>query len=371
MNTIKDNAIKSLSEIAAAIDGETKRDFVVPRQNLRVQEDGNTVVVLDRNGDDVYETLPINSHARGQLNQSIAPGFDRYARHLIENGHTAEYAGQVNFNLRNEGDKRALLRTRENGEPAHIRAVVSDAYKTIDDDLVFGSALPLIADRLDDFRALGGRRTETQTQLRIISRSPLGQVGDRRLYGGFSIRNSEVGCGFARFEAFLFDSFCENGCIFGKRSIADVKWAHRGARISTDFGQVLEARWKQAELDSIRGAVVDATQLALSSESYSELFALSQSAWSDGIDERTLGEGGVSGVIERVGKQLGLTKTEVETAKVEFRGGENNRYGVQAAITQAAQRIDSYDRRVDLERAGGDLLGWDSKQWERVALLAA
>ena len=66
----------------------------------------------------------------------------------------------------------------------------------------------------------------------------------------------------------------------------------------------------------------------------------------------------------------GNDKVEVEAAKIAFRSGEENRYGIQPAITQAAQGVDSFDRRVDLERAGGELLSWDSKQWEKIALLA-
>jgi hypothetical protein len=44
---------------------------------------------------------------------------------------------------------------------------------------------------------------------------------------------------------------------------------------------------------------------------------------------------------------------------------------VQAAITRLAQDAKSYDRRIELEQAGGAVLTMTDAQWNRVADLKA
>ena len=52
-------------------------------------------------------------------------------------------------------------------------------------------------------------------------------------------------------------------------------------------------------------------------------------------------------------------------------GDESHAYGVQAAITRLAQDADSYERRVELEEAGGKVLEFSNRAWNAVASLTA
>ena len=53
-----------------------------------------------------------------------------------------------------------------------------------------------------------------------------------------------------------------------------------------------------------------------------------------------------------------------------YQGGENA-FSVQAAITRLAQDAESYDKRVELEEAGGKILEMNEKVWNSVKALAA
>ena len=59
--------------------------------------------------------------------------------------------------------------------------------------------------------------------------------------------------------------------------------------------------------------------------------------------------------------------SEEETNRLMMLSGDEaqTRFGVQAAVTQMAQEAKSYDRRIELERAGGDILS-DNKLWAAI-----
>jgi rRNA maturation endonuclease Nob1 len=162
----------------------------------------------------------------------------------------------------------------------------------------------------------------------------------------------------------LVDSFCENGCIFSKTVIADVKYAHRGTRISTDFGPVIENRFKQAELNSIKSAIEESTRLACEETNFEAFKTLIESS-----NERKI-DGSIPQVLERVGKHIGLSKTDVEGVKVAMNFDEATQFGVQAAITKLAQSVKSYDKRISLEEAGGKVLEMGAHTWEAINKLA-
>ena len=179
--------------------------------------------------------VPFNAHFQSQASASLAKGLDTFTRDCLSKGRADLVVDVRNRLFRDQGDRRCMVRTIArpgNGMPTHGRALLSDAYRRIDDDQVFGAALPIIAEHRDKFRAMGGKRTDYKTHMKIISREPVFEIksGDRlrRFHVGFSMSNSEVGCGFSEAHAFFSDSFCLNGCIFSQKSIVDMRMAHRG-----------------------------------------------------------------------------------------------------------------------------------------------
>ena len=76
-------------------------------------------------------------------------------------------------------------------------------------------------------------------------------------------------------------------------------------------------------------------------------------------------------IIERLGKRHKLSEAEIEIVKEEFIGGERHAYGIQAAFTAAAQKVETFERRADLDRIGGEILEQNDQQWENLIALTA
>ena len=346
------------------IQGRTKHDYVSARNRIQVEAvDDDVGLSLDGK----YR-FQMNKHARTQLNQTIASGFATYSEWLLENGRRDIYISNVNDALTRDR-KKSQVRTITMPDGRQVaRGIMSDMFKPIDDDIIYGTAIPVISEFANSFRTIGGNRTDTNSYLKIVSRNPVFELniaGRKHPFSaGFMMKNSEVGCGFCEFVAFLTDHFCSNGVIFSKTVIADVKYAHRGARISTDFGLVMEDRFKQAEIDSVRAIISEATRLACTRSSY-EVFC--QYILASAARKIT---GDAPRTIEAVCKMLGLTNEEVENVKIHLDAADMSQFGVQAAITSYAQTVESYEKKIALEEAGGKLLEFNEKMWQSANLLA-
>lgn len=358
----------NLGEILNSIQGRTKLDYVAPRSKIQMSASEGDVTELTLSLDGTYNFTP-NSHCIRQLNESIAPGFGTYGKWLIENGRHDVYVRDVNDALSKDGKRKSQIRTLTLPDGKHIaRGLMSDMFKPIDDDLIYGVAIPIISEFADSFKTIGGNRTDTNSYLKIVSRNPMFEVeiaGKTRAFSaGFMMKNSEVGCGYCEFVAFLTDHYCNNGVIFNKTVIADVQYVHKGARISTDFGLVLEDRFKRAELDSVKAVISDATRIACTTNNYQEFCRQIVAAGARKIT------GDVPKTIDAICKTLGLTREESESVKIHMDSTDLSQFGVQSAITSYAQQVESYEKKIALEEAGGKLLEFSDKVWQSANLLA-
>ena len=354
-------ANKDLNEVLQSIQDSHAVDYACPRNQLRFnyEEDAGYSIGLG----DRYR-FPTNRHFNKQLAQRCAPGMTAYSRHLHGTGQHELLCHNVNRQLeRDEGN--AMVRTLGRSEDAFARAIMSDKYKVVDDKEVFDVALPIIGEQGNVFRTLGGNRTDIRTYAKFISRSPLLEVGKRTMYAGFQLSNSEVGQGSATFKAFIFDSFCENGCTFGNIGLFSAKFVHRGAALTTKFGPVFGDQFKLAELAAIRSAIADATRKALDPQYHAQIAEIIER----GHERKVTGD--LPTVLDEVGRRVGLNDGEREQALLHMDGDEAHAYGIQAAITRLAQDAPSYERRAELEEAGGKVLEFSNRAWNSVASLAA
>jgi hypothetical protein len=342
-----------------------KQDYVAPRSKITLEREKEDILMVNMGGE--YR-FPMTEHANGQLDASIAPGFITYSRWLREKGDFDTYVHNVNKALGSDA-KKAQIRTVERESGGVARAVLSDMFKSIDDDIVFGTAIPAISEHSDRFKAIGGNRTDIKTYLKVVTRNPVFSIetgGKKRDFSaGFIMSNSEVGMGYCEFLAFFTDNYCNNGCIFSKSVIANVKYAHRGTRISTDFGLIMGDRVKTAEMESIRGVILDASNIACSFGGYEPIMEMIKTS-----AMKKISGGNHSAVIEAVSENLGLTKDECEKVKCHYDNDSGSMFAIQAAITRLAQDSGSYDRKVQLEIAGGNLLSMPDRQWSALASLA-
>ena len=76
--------------------------------------------------------------------------------------------------------------------------------------------------------------------------------------------------------------------------------------------------------------------------------------------------------IEVVTKQLLLNQSESDSILNHLiQGGDTSVWGVANAVTRLAHDVDDYDRSVELERAGHDVISLKPSQWRELGALAA
>jgi len=359
-------------KLYSRIMGLKREDYAVPASMLRVEAVGDDKLGFDaRRSDDDDLRWMATEHASGQLCKTLSPGLESFTDELVrrnQNGLRAQILQRM-LVLPDEERKFQIRTIQPNGRRL-ARAVVSDSYKPIDDDFLINPMVDLISDQSKAWRALGGQITDTHTRIKYITREPaIRNVGPnhRDLFVGFLYKNSEVGVGFSEFAAFMFDSFCENGCVFGQKNLVSIRHLHRGPRIESDFGLISEERLQRLEMETIRHSVAEATNKILSSDLTTDLRNLIEK------NETRKLEGGGEKVVEHIknlGTFAGLTKGESESVVAHWDSREPTAFGVSSAITRLAQEKKTYEGRSRLEVAGGKLLEMKDNRWDSVMALA-
>lgn len=118
-------------------------------------------VCLDQGGDFLVNLggdykFPFNSHFQRQISGTLAPGLERFGRELLQRGETDLFVENHNRLLSQGRGRKAQIRTITYGMPQSGRVFLSDAYRSIDDDIVFGEALPGLPKHKSTFKAIGG-----------------------------------------------------------------------------------------------------------------------------------------------------------------------------------------------------------------------
>lgn len=344
-----------------------RSDYAVPASRLRAEQAGQNIGLTTDNGLQWLST----PYAIGQLSDRLSKGLRSFGDEMISRNNADIYVSTLNELLeRDDKQQRFQVRTIQPNGARLARAVVSDKFKPIDDDIIVPPMVDLLADNSKQWRSLGGQITDQRTYLRFISREPairnIGPNG-RNWFIGFQYSNSEVGQGLCRFDLFFFDSFCENGCVFGQKSILDVNFRHVGARIKTAFGLISDERIQQAEQASIAGLISDATRQVMSADFGDKVRQHLERSQS----RRLAGVGDLSETIRQVGKSVGLTSKEQESALLHWDSREDSAFGIANAITRTAQDAKDYSSRVRLESAGGNVLEMSDKKWKSIMALAS
>lgn len=361
----------SIQDFARDVNTAPKRDVIVSASSLTVDaplgERGNPFVVSQEN--ELVWDSPVTPHAADQLYGYVGKGFISYGRQLASEGNYELLDRNVRERFEQLGDKKFLLRGHGVGSDAVTRALLSDKYKIIDTDQVLDAALPVISDK-ERFKALGGGRSQTKDFMKFIERSPSFSVRDqqgrnREFSVGFVFSNSEVGAGYTNFELFISDHFCMNGCIFAKTLLAQAKLMHRGSTLVSGLDGFIDRDVHGVAEAKILQGIQNATRKACSWEGTQKIKELVEASF------RPI-EAAPDKVIREVGKRLALPEKTVDAVMADYvAGGNQNVFGVQAAITSVAQKQNTYQDRIDLEKAGGSVMEYSASAWKSIEALAA
>lgn len=264
----------------------------------------------------------------------------------------------VNHWLKASGREQRLVRTLD----GDVRAILSDRYRPLDNHDLMEAVLPLITGDTD-YRVASCEVTDRRLYVQVVNDriTTHVKVGDE-VQAGIVISNSEIGDGSLRIEPMVYRLSCTNGMIRGEA----IRKYHVGRAGNSDLDNAIEfyrdetrkaddrAFWMKVQ-DAVRGAFDETRFLALVRQM-------------EGATKDVLpADADLPAVVQVVGSRFGFTEAEKKLVEGHFlRGGDFSRYGLMNAVTRSAQDVESYDRAIELERFGGDVL--DMKTAELVVV---
>ena len=223
----------------------------------------------------------------------------------------------------------------------------------------------------DQFRSIGGYRTDNQSYLKMVTREPLFGIQvdgrERNFSLGFIVSNSEVGQGFCKIDVLMIDRYCTNGCIFSSQAVGKFKVMHRGRNfsdlVSGVLNQAIDSR-DSLELERVSAAIRKSVTAALNKDLYLGYESAVRSAASLRIDDPEI-------YARVIGRHLNLREAETKAiAQRLIETGDRTLFGVQAALTDAAKYAETYDRKLELERCGGKIFTEIPSRWSAIQKLA-
>lgn len=353
---------------------QTKRDTVVDSRTLRASVHGDTqkVMKLSVSFEGAgTEDMELTAWAHRQAAEKCGIPMNYYRKMLA--GHTNLLAQNVNEWI---GEKeRRMVRTMD----GKIRAILSDKYRTIDnEDLMFialqkfrdhdaiiercdlsdthmyiKAIVPDLSVDVNEYRKSKDWRLQVQEQGHKWL--DIGDDGADILQGGLVIRNSEVGASRFAIEPFVLRLKCNNGLI-GMDSFAKT---HLGARL--DIGDITSDRTKALEDETLVSTIHDYINAAFDKERF---IAWARNGLTDKIGAEITAP---MNAIANVCKNFKMTDGEKDNILNTFiNNKDNTQYGLVNAITQTARDTPSYDRQIELEKIAGSLVETHAADLDRL-----
>jgi hypothetical protein len=328
-----------------------KADFVTDTRAMQMTGDGKQLIVAGSAPDGSNGSYNIGQICHEQLADRLEIPTKYYRRMLGTNPNLL--ATNVNSWFAKEPETR-MIRTL--GETA--RAFLSDKYQRLDDDFFAETTLSVIQED-PTAEVVSAAITEEKTYIKFVSRRTEREVsaGDPIQFG-VSFTNSEVGRG--RLQGALY--MVQLRCLNGMTSQEDV-WGtnHVGSKIKVELGEIFQLDTINADSRATMLKLRDFTRHILSPERCD--------AWINRM--RALRDIKVDDPIKTVEK-LAKTFTLGEQEKTSIlthliRGGDLSGYGIQNAVTAAAQDDAlTYERASELEQLGGKLITLPPTQWREI-----
>jgi len=333
----------SFEALFGVLAAQKKADFLMAPKQTKVEE-GKMTFSLPNNEANVFPILDTGHEAISRVTGIPM----RYYRRMQES--EPELLDQnINTWFAADGERK-MIRVLDGG----MRAILSDRYQRIDNIDIAQSALAVF-DKLPNKSGLEFIDCGlSPNYMRIKVLFPLSldvAVGDT-VKAGIVISNSEIGKGAAKVEGFTYRLVCSNGMLaatrkrkyhIGQRYEDNALLSDNTRRMGdmttiaelhdTIRGMLTDPTWFQNEVDLMRNAKKEPVVRAIEElpQRMNSLLAFSD-------DE-------ISKMLVGIGQQMSTVSEETPT-----------RYDVANAVTWTAQRVADYDRRIELEDFGGQIL---------------
>ena len=192
-------------------DVKSKKDYIVTLNALEVTTSNNTYPNLEFT--DAPDQYSLTDHSMNQLCGKLEIG-TQYLRKCLPVSQEL-VAHNLNFWIKNTKSKELMVRTieRDSDElPNVARAVCSNRYKRIDNDVVANHSLNKLMDLGLDIKYVNYDRDTLN--ITAVNQKLEGEVykGDV-VQSGITITNSEIGSGSLIIQPFIYRLVCTNGMV--------------------------------------------------------------------------------------------------------------------------------------------------------------
>ena len=242
-----------------------------------------------------------------------------------------------------KSDEKRFVRTLD----GKIRAFLSDKFKPYD------NAEALLLQRL---YVKSANISDNRLYLQMVNKRFEGEVakGDV-VQGGVVISNSEVGLGRFKIEKMLYRLVCLNGAIMGQV----IGKTHVGRKMNGEDGIVYKEDTMLADVQAFNLQVRDILEDALGEGSFMKMLENAQTASTIEIPAAS-----VEPVLQEVTKRYSFGEEggkKMLASLIESR--DFSKWGLANAITRQAHDTEDYDRSVDYQRIGGEIISMPTNEW--------
>jgi hypothetical protein len=356
----------ALPELAKQIKREHKEahDFRAPTTKFHYQSDADRGFIRFKVDKKNYEAYPTN-HCLRQIGARV--GIPSQYVDKMRGGHCPLLADNINWWWKNTPEKR-MLRTLCNGSTV-ARAFLSEVYRPLDNFDLAEVVLPVLNDA--GCEILSSQITETRMYIQAATprlEADLARVAEGRKTGshtrvndpvqaGIVISNSEVGSGALKVEPMLYRLVCLNGLVLAQA----IRKFHIGKRSDPMF-----------ELDQAAEYYSDATRQLDDKAFWSKVRDVVTGIFDKGRFQNVVEkfastkEQKINGIeaVEEITQRFQLRENEKEGVLNHLiEGGDLSLFGLINAVTAASSDIEDYDRAVDFERFGGEIMELPRNVW--------
>lgn len=353
---------KSVVELATEIQRQSKakKDYLAPLSTVTVTPQAE-VVVKD------IGTFGMNDHFQGQMAGYLDYPIAFFKRSRDE--HRQQWSDLVNAMLQSKPREDRMIRTLDgNG-----RAFLSNRYRPIDNEDLAEVVLNMVYERRNQsdptdtygWTVAAGEITETKLYIKILTPMVKAlKVGDI-VQSGLIVSNSEVGAGALTIDRLLYRLVCKNGMIMPD---SGMRKHHLGSALSSGGNDNVRELFSGETLRQSDKALLMQTRDVMRSVMNEKHFGALVDRFAATIGQKI--EGDVPKAVEVLGKRVGLTEAEGKSVlDLLIKQGDGlDRFGIVNAITATAKRDDvNFDRAVELERIGSEVIDLPQSAWKLIA----
>lgn len=324
------------------------KDFLSPARSLRAAfvDDVFSITV----GDSLV--YPVKEFASQQMSADLDIPYDYFRR--MRDQAPQLLTNNVNTWLE-RSDKKKLVRTLDND----VRAFLSSTYRPLDNAGLAETVLPVLEKH--GCKVVSCDITDTRMYIHAVDERTTREVkvGDA-VQAGVIISNSEVGKGPLSIQPLVYRLKCSNGLILPDSIFKRRHIGKRNVDVS-DWGEFVRDDTRQAEDLAVFLRARDMTEAALDIGRFAKSVEVISVATSGPEIQDPVKS------VNLTAKNLGLTKDESSSLLSKLAsGGDMTRWGMTNAVTALAHDSSSYDRAVELEALGAEILAMNATQWNAV-----